>query len=148
LRLDREVQDANLELAEVNKRLQHLLAYQQEQINREESSLTMARDVLENIPAPLMGFDPDGMVAFMNTDAEKLFSDAGSLLGMHVNYLELEPLSMLWNACDGCHHDITLKGSAFRAVCRPMTGAAKSRGALLVLMPQSNEALRPDGSPT
>ncbi|MGH6645513.1 EAL domain-containing protein [Aquabacterium sp.] len=148
LRLDREVQDANLELAEVNKRLQHLLAYQQEQINREESSLTMARDVLENIPAPLIGFDPEGMVAFMNTDAEELFSDAGNLLGMHVNDIKLEPLAALWNTCDGLHHDITLKGLAFRAVCRPMTGAAKSRGALLVLMPQSKEALPSDGSST
>lgn len=150
LRLDREVQDANLELAEVNKRLQHLLAYQQEHINREETSLSMARNVLENIPAPLIGFDPEGMVAFMNSDAEELFSDAGGLLGMHVNDLDLAPLAMLWQDCDGLQHDIELKGLPFRAVCRAMTGAAQSRGALMVLMPQAaaTRPICPTESPT
>lgn len=137
LRLDREVQDANLELAEVNKRLQHLLAYQREQISREETSLSMARNVLENIPAPLIGFDPEGMVAFMNSDAENLFINAGSLLGMHVNDLDLAPLAMLWQSCDGLQHDVEIRGMPFRVVCRAMNGAAQSRGALMVLMPQT-----------
>ncbi|MDI1260011.1 EAL domain-containing protein [Aquabacterium sp.] len=137
LRLDREVQGANLELAEVNKRLQHLLVSQQEQIDREETSLSIAREVLENIPTPLIGFDPEGMVAFMNTDAEKLFHDAGTLLGMRIDDLGLAPLADLWRASDGFHHDIDVNGLTFRAVCRPMTGASRSRGALMVLTPQA-----------
>lgn len=134
-RLDREVQDANLELAEVNKRLQHLLASQQERIHREETSLSIARDALENIPVPLVGFDQEGMVAFMNTDAEKLFNSAGAMLGMHVDDLDLAPLAKLWHASDGLHHDVDFNGMAFRAVCRPMTGGAQARGSLMVLIP-------------
>ncbi|WP_152606405.1 EAL domain-containing protein [Aquabacterium sp. NJ1] len=134
-RLDREVQQANLELADVNRRLKALLATQSERILKEEASLEIARDALENIPCPVVGIDQEGMVSFMNSDADLLFDGAAVLLGMHIDDVSCPPLTRLWQTQDGCHHDIEVHGRAYRAVCRAMKGDAHSRGALMVLMP-------------
>lgn len=133
-RLDREVQEANRELADVNGRLQHLLASQREHIHREETSLIVAREMLENIPAPVIGLDQTGMIAFMNSDAERLFEGAAAMLGQHVDDLPEQALANVWRLGDGRYHDITLAGQTFRAVCRPMHGNTRSRGSLMVLV--------------
>jgi len=135
-RLDHQVQSANQELAEVNRRLGQVLASQRDRIFREETSLTVARDMLENIPAPVIGLDEDGMIAFMNADAEGLFEGSAALLGMHVDDVELPDLARLWHQRDGRFMDIDLKGMAMRAICRPMSGDTQSRGALMVLTPR------------
>jgi diguanylate cyclase (GGDEF)-like protein/PAS domain S-box-containing protein len=135
-RLDRQVQDTNRELAEVNSRLQNLLESQRERIHREETSLTIAREMLENIPAPVIGIDRSGMVAFMNTDAENLFDGAANLLGMHVDETDMSDLARMWRSSDGHYHDIEMQGRALRAICRPMTGDKQSRGSLMVLTPR------------
>ena len=135
-RLDRQVQDANQELAEVNRRLGQVLASQRDRIFREETSLTVARDMLESIPAPVIGLDEDGMIAFMNADAEGLFEGSAALLGMHVDDVELPDLAMLWHQKDGRFMDIDLKGMVMRAICRPMSGDKQSRGSLMVLTPR------------
>jgi EAL domain-containing protein (putative c-di-GMP-specific phosphodiesterase class I)/CheY-like chemotaxis protein len=145
-RLDREVQEANRELAEVNGRLQRLLESQREQIHREETSLIIAREVLENIPAPVIGLDPSGTVAFMNPDAEALFEGSAPALGLHIGEVQSGQLLALWQAADGQHHLIALMGQSFSGVCRAMTGEARTRGALMVLTPL-DEARAPPHQP-
>ncbi len=137
-RLDREVQEANRELAEVNGRLEHLLESQREHIHREETSLIVAREMLENIPAPVIGVDQLGMVAFMNSDAERLIAGSATMLGQHLDNVAEQALADVWRLSDGRYHDIALAGQAYRAVCRPMTGNTRSRGSLMVLIPSQN----------
>jgi diguanylate cyclase (GGDEF)-like protein/PAS domain S-box-containing protein len=134
-RLDREVQEANRELAEVNGRLQHLLTSQREHMHREETNLIVAREMLENIPTPVIGMDDTGLVAFMNSDAERLFKGSAAMLGNHIEDGPEKALGDIWRRHDGQYHDITLAGKAFRAVCRPMTSDTRSRGSLMVLAP-------------
>lgn len=137
LRLDREVQLANEELAKVNGKLQSLLAAQRVRIDREETSLLLAREILENMPVPVIGFDQDGMVAFTNADADVLFRSTGMALGMNVTDLPFAELIRYWRDCDGQFHDIELNGRRYRAVCRPLNGSVPSRGALMVLAPSA-----------
>lgn len=137
-RLGREIQQANLELADVNRRLKTLLATQSERILKEEASLVIARDALESIPCPVVGIDQEGMISFMNSDAELLFDGATVLLGMHLDDISCPPLARLWQAQDGRHHDIEVQGHAYRAVCRSMKGDAQSRGSFMVLMPSTD----------
>lgn len=138
-RLDHEVQEANRELAEVNGRLKHLLESQREYIHREETNLIVAREMLENIPAPVIGLDQTGMVAFMNSDAEHLFKGAEGMLGRHVEDMAETALANVWRLRDGRYHQIELSGILFHVVCRPMTSDTRSRGSLMVLVPQSEQ---------
>lgn len=137
-RLDREVQEGARELAHVNGQLKKLLECQREQIHREETSLVIAREVLENLPAPVIGMDQDGMIAFMNSDAEALFDGASVLLGQHVEHTGSLALAQLWHMRDGHRHEIDLNGQRFMGVCRDMQSQAHTRGSLMVLTPHIN----------
>jgi len=137
-RLDREVQEANRELADVNNRLKRLLESQREHIHREETNLVVAREMLENIPVPVIGVDVKGMVAFMNSDAERLFSGAATLLGQHLLDQPDEALHRIWQQHDGEHHRVHIGGRSHLVVCRPLQGTSHSRGTLMVMLPDTN----------
>jgi diguanylate cyclase (GGDEF)-like protein/PAS domain S-box-containing protein len=136
-RLDREVQEANRELADVNSRLKHLLESQREHIHREETNLVVAREMLENIPVPVIGLDAQGMVAFMNSDADRLFTGADTLLGRHLIDMPDDALHRIWQQHDGHHHRVTLCGHEHLVVCRPLQGTSHSRGTLMVMLPST-----------
>ena len=134
-RLGSAVQHANEELAQVNERLQKLLKAQHEQIHREETSLVIARELLENIPAPVIGFDVEGMVAYLNADAELLFAHEPALLGRWAEDALPADLARVWRQGDGVPQRIELLGRGYQAVCRTIHKPSRSRGKLLVLSP-------------
>ncbi|KQW12030.1 hypothetical protein ASC98_19735 [Rhizobacter sp. Root1238] len=134
-RLAREVHSANNELALVNERLEGLLARQREQTSLEESRAANARGVLENVPTPIVGVDADGMIAFVNRDAQMLLSDAGALIGCDADDVLPAGLREVLSLDDGMHHRVELHGRWHRAVCRAMDDAT-SRGKLLVITPE------------
>jgi CheY-like chemotaxis protein len=140
-RLGGAVQAANQELAQVNERLQKLLNSQHDQISREETSLVIAREVLENIPAPVIGFDIEGMIAYLNADAELLFAHEPSLLGRWAEDALPAELVSVWRHGDGEHHCVDVLGHSFQAVCRTLHKASRSAGKLLVLAPALNTSL-------
>ena len=80
-RLDREVQAANRELAELNGRLQTLLSAQREQNEREVGSREAAQELLDAVPVPVFGIDDENLLVFANAPAQALFGLDGNLLG-------------------------------------------------------------------
>jgi len=155
-RLGMQVQTANHELAEVNQRLQSLLDRQRELIGREEGSLDMAHEMLFCIPAPMIGIDADGMVAFVNADAQALFADAPALLGRPAPEVLPAALVALWRRHEEDRHDdehdhgdgggggegegsaprvVEFDGCRYRAVCRQLGRTENLRGKLLLLTP-------------
>lgn len=136
-RLANAVLSANEELSAVNERLQQLLTNQREQIHREESSLSVAREVLDNIPAAVIGIDLEGMVAFVNADAEALFGKTAALLGQDADQALPEDLRQVWRVADQSYHDVQVGGVAYRVVCRSVGGDNHSRGRLLVFVPSN-----------
>jgi len=134
-RLGSAVIVANHELSEVNERLQGLLSTQRERINREESSLTATREILDNIPAAVLGIDLEGMIAFVNADAELLFGPDKVVLGCNAEDVLSAELRQCWRAADGVYHDTVQSERPYRVVCRPIGDGTQSRGKLLVLMP-------------
>jgi nitrogen fixation/metabolism regulation signal transduction histidine kinase len=134
-RLANAVLTANEELSAVNERLQQLLTNQRDQIHREESSLSVAREVLDHIPAAVVGVDLEGMVAFVNADAEALLGKDAPLLGYSADMVLPEALRPVWRAADQTYHDVLVAGSAYRVVCRAVGDDAHSRGRLLVIVP-------------
>jgi len=131
-RLDQEVQTANRELAELNRRLQTLLDAQREQNQREVGSREAAQELLDAVPVPVFGIDDENLLVFANAPAQALFRLGGELLGGPA--AEQLPQS-LRQALDGEPLLLTQAGRRWWAMCRPLSGNA--RGRLLVLLPQA-----------
>lgn len=136
-RLGQEVQDANRELAEVNDRLQRLLGSQRERLHREGQSLGMARELLESIPAPVIGFDIEGVIAFMNTDAVAIFDDAAISLGQMAVQVLSPVLIEVWRQASEQITPIDVGGRPYQVVCRTILSPSGSRGKLMILTPRS-----------
>jgi diguanylate cyclase (GGDEF)-like protein/PAS domain S-box-containing protein len=134
-RLDTAVAAANQELAAVNAQLQQLLEAQQAEISRESIGLAMARGLLQSIPAPVIGFDADGMVAFINGDAESLFAEGLTLLGCDAPAALPPQLLQIWELGDGCYHPVQVAGRPYEVACRDLDPASHARGKLMLLAP-------------
>lgn len=134
-RLDQEVQAANRELAELNARLQSLLAAQREQNEREVGTREAAQELLDAVPVPVFGIDDEGLLVFVNAPARVLCGRGGVLLGTPA-VEQLPPA--LQPALEGQALLVTLVDRRWWAMSRALTGYA--RGRLLVLLPQSGAA--------
>ena len=130
-RLDREVQAANRELAELNRRLQMMLSAQREQNEREVGNREAAQELLDAVPVPVFGIDDEGLLVFANAPAQALCDLGGDLLGGAAT--EQLPQA-LWSALEGDPVLVTVAERRWWAISRPLNGNA--RGRLLVLLPQ------------
>ena len=131
-RLDREVQAANRELAELNRRLQSLPSGQREQNQREAGSREAAQDLIDAMPVPVLGIDDEGLLVFANAPAR-------ALCGLDSESLGGPASEVLPQALRQVREDnplmVTLAGRSWWAMSRLLSGNA--RGRLLVLLPQA-----------
>ncbi len=132
-RLTLEVRTANFELAAANRKLEEVLQQQQQQIRRDEVSLDVVREVLQQVPAPAIGLDEDNFVAFVNTAAQALFRDEGMMLGADARSTIPDVLHAIDGISDGQSCSIELKGSVYRIRSHSMGQGSESRGKLLTL---------------
>ncbi|HEY9066417.1 MAG TPA: EAL domain-containing protein [Burkholderiaceae bacterium] len=133
--LGARLQSANDELATVNQRLQRLMERQREQIRRDEQRLLSAHELLEGIPTPVIGFDVEGVVAYLNADAHELFPLSDSPLGRNAAEALSPELAHVWRSGDGVHVRVQLGERHYQAVCRPIGDHPHRRGKLMVLTP-------------
>lgn len=130
-RLDREVQSANRELAELNRQLQMLVGAQREQNQREVGSREAVQELLDAVPIPVFGVDDEGVLAFANDAARALDAQVCDLLGGQVAE-GLPPA--LRQALEGEPTGVAFAGRRWSATSRLLSGNA--RGRLLILLPQ------------
>ncbi len=130
--LGREAQDANRELADLNRRLEALLSAQREKSEREVGSREAAQELLDAVPVPVFGIDDVGLVAFANAPALALCGLDGDLLGRPAT--EHLPKA-LRPALEGTPMLVMLAERRWWAMSRLLSG--KARGRLLVLLPQT-----------
>ncbi|WP_295992119.1 EAL domain-containing protein [Rugamonas sp.] len=130
-RLNLEVRTANHELAAANRRMEELLLQKQQQISRDEISLSVAHEVLQRLPLPVIGLDDQGMIAFINGAAERLFPRGASLLGNEVSMV----LPALFSAGAGAQalHRADIGGARFDVAVYPMGERSAARGSLMTL---------------
>ncbi len=135
-RLASAVSTANQELAAVNQRLEQLALRQSKKISQEETSLQIVREVLESIPASVIGIDMEGMVAYVNAEAEDLFAPMGGIFAMEAEQCLPAELIRIWQADDERPYRVDINGASYQVVCRVMNSSnatQKPRGKLLVL---------------
>ena len=130
-RLNLELRTANHELAQANRKMEELLRQKQQQIALGESSLNVARELLQFLPLPIIGLDDEGMLAFVNAAADTLFMARGAILGGEAAIVLPELFAA--GALRSGTHASTIDGRACQVLVHPMGSNSTSRGSLVVI---------------
>jgi len=130
-RLNLEVRTANHELAAANRRMEELLLQKQQQISRDEISLSVAHEVLQRLPLPVIGMDDQGMIAFINGAAERLFPRGANLLGNEASLVL--PALFPGQAGGQALHRADIGGVGYDVAVYPMGERSAARGSLMTL---------------
>jgi diguanylate cyclase (GGDEF)-like protein len=134
-RLDLEVRTANQALAVANRQMEEVLKQKQQQIMRHEINLDIVREVLENVPLPLIGLDEDEAVAFVNSSAQHLLMNFGMILGNNISTVlpQLSDALARYAISPRELCLVELDGMVFQIISHPMGQQSKSRGKLITL---------------
>ena len=91
-RLATEVVTASEALAAANERLEMVLNNQQQQIDQEAARANAVRDMLDLVPVPLLGVDPDGVIVLANQEAQRVLGHRTAVLGEPAEAVLQQPL--------------------------------------------------------
>jgi len=127
-RLTQQVASANGELETLNQRLAQLLARQREQTALLGASADGARGMLDDLPAAVLGVDPNGLVAYANLAAERLLANGVGLVGRQLP--EVLPLP---GDLSRLPQQLTLRGRPYHLERGELHTIAQAQGRLLVL---------------
>ena len=130
-RLNLELRTANHQLAQANRKMEELLRQKQQQIALGESSLNVARELLQFLPLPIIGLDDEGMLAFVNAAADTLFMQRGAILGGEAAIVLPELFAA--GALRSGTHASTIDGRACQVLVHPMGSGSTSRGSLVAI---------------
>ncbi len=134
-RLNLVVSTANQELAQANRRLEELLQQKQQQIIRDEVSLDIVREALQQIPLAVIGVDDSDMIVFANDEAQALFEGTPSILGCDVGHLIPDLEHATNNGARGMQCTIEIDRRFYEVVARRMGRGSQSRGKLMTISP-------------
>lgn len=133
-RLDLEVRTANFELAEANRQLGTVLKQLRQQIRRDAISLDVAREVLQQVPVPVLGLDEEEVIAFINGAAQAVFNDGTTMLGRDARSAIAEVLDAAEATADGKKGCVELNGAIYHVLSHHMGQGSESRGKLITLL--------------
>jgi diguanylate cyclase (GGDEF)-like protein len=141
-RLNSEIHVANKELAKANAKLLGALAEKDKRIERDETTLYVAQEILQCVPFPVLGFDDEGVVVFANQAADQVLGGGGLLLGAELaDTLPGELLELVQGGDGGTltWHSAT---AVWQAEYRLLGGLSEASGRLLILLPLARESSR------
>ena len=136
-RLAIQVESANADYVELNTRLECVVAQQREQAELLAASAGGMREVLDSLPAPVLGVDPDGTLAFVNHAAEALLPDSIDMLGQQLRDAVPPELLKAATSPPDSPMAVDLDGRSFHVLTRPLKGAGGMRGQLVLLVEQT-----------
>ena len=115
----------------MNARLERLLACQRDHTALLAANAEHTRGLLDNLPAAVLGVDPDGLVAYANLMADSTLADAGGLLGRPLGKVlpDFDPTAAGTRAMDLAGRPHLVRG-------HPLGAGSASRGQLLILLHQ------------
>ncbi|MBC7514471.1 MAG: response regulator [Herminiimonas sp.] len=135
-RLVQEVQAVNRELATANRQLALSLQEKQQQVALNDHMLAIIREVLQQVPIPVLAVDDTDMIVFVNEAATRLLERRGMLLGGDAQRL----LPDIMHAANVCTAPMKIENVRFFPAMHTMGNASQSRGKLITLMPVSSIA--------
>lgn len=130
---------SNAELERANARLKENLALTERELLIDGAALEVVREVVQALPMPVVGIDEDGMIVFVNEEAEGLLGSQYPLLSaMYEDALSPELRGILAEGGTLCR-PVEIGGWRFLAKTRPMGRRSRSIGRLLVLVPEARD---------
>jgi FixJ family two-component response regulator len=134
-RLAREIQASNAELARANAQLADLLEEKSRRIEMGESVLGTMQEVVQNVPWPILGLAPDGLIAVANRAAEEVFGHELPAFGsFSEESLPADVLAWLKGGA-GEAMELGCGDKRYRISRQPMGMRSHSTGVLLVFQP-------------
>lgn len=129
------------EISLANERLRRLLSEQEQQLQRDEAALGVVQEVLQAVPAPIIGLDNEGMIVVANMEAEKLLGNGSPLIGSFAEEA-LPPALCPGNGSSHAEYAwIDEHGNRWNARFRRLGSTGAVQGTLIALYPQT---CRPD----
>lgn len=135
-RLSQELQQANLDLHDINRRLEQRVIEKTYEVMRNMQVLKVAQEVLEDLPVAVIGIGDDGVIAIANRSAHRLFSAGGTLPLLGEVAEDAIPAALHNCACgkSGKKHALQLaEGRTANCWCCPMGENSSSKGVVLVI---------------
>ncbi len=134
-RLTLEIQSANSELGKANARLAEMIEDKSRRLRLGETVLCTVHEVVQNIPWPIIGIAPDGLVAVANAAAEGLFGKDLPMFGRFAEEM-LPPELLAWLEDESAAKlELQVAGIPFHLSRRPMGTHSTASGSLLVFEP-------------
>ena len=131
--LDIKIRSTNQELVAANRQLGDVIHKTRYQVERDETSLAIVREALQHMPLPIIGVDDEGLMAFVNAAAERLFARAGPLLGMELGYALPAIDAAIAGADEGAPCEVLIDRTHYLVKWNAMGVNSRSRGKLLTL---------------
>lgn len=131
---------ANAQLAQANAGLVRQVSSQEHEIAFQQRLLEMSREVLEHLPAGVLGVGDDGVIALANQRAHQLLGrPEGALPGTLAHEMLPADLSRLCR--EGRHVPISevwqdASGRRMRVHCEYLGANTRAQGNVLVLLPE------------
>ena len=132
--LDIQIRTTNQELVAVNRQLGDILQEKRYQIDRDETTLAITREALQHIPLPVIGVDDGGLMAFVNAAAQRLFAQAGSLLGEELAFALPALDAAIATAAEGVSFELLIDNTSYLVKWNLMGTHSRSRGRLVTLV--------------
>ena len=143
-RLTRELQHSNDELFKLNQNLEQQVMQKTREIVHNINMLEISQEILEHLPAAIIGIDEYNMIVASNRLADELFRSyhGGCLLGLQASdylpetllrALQQTPSVSATEFNGGVLH--LENGNAMHVWISPMGEASRSKGTIIVLSP-------------
>jgi PAS domain S-box-containing protein/diguanylate cyclase (GGDEF)-like protein len=136
-RLSRQLEQANNDLAGVNTVLEQLLAQRQDQAQLLEASAGSMRELIDRLPAAVVGIDPDGLLVFANAEASQLLPDIECALGQPAAQVLWPGLFDASGRLAPSCRVTTPQQRALRVAMREISIDGQDRGRVLLLLPET-----------
>jgi diguanylate cyclase (GGDEF)-like protein/PAS domain S-box-containing protein len=133
--LNIKIRTTNQELVAANRQLGEVLQQAHHQLGRDETSLAIMREALQHIPLPVIGVDKDGLMALVNTAAERLFAREGPLLGIELASTLPTLDATLAISAEGLPHELLIEGNNYLVKWDTMGAHSRSQGKLVTFTP-------------
>jgi FixJ family two-component response regulator len=135
-RLAQQVDKSNAELAAQGERLERLLEQHREQAELLAAGAGSLRDVFDELPVAVLGLDADGVLVFVNREAQRWLPQLTAQLGTAL----VEPLPSPEGGAT-LSRRVVIEGHEFELLTRQLPGDPLPRGRVLVLLPLTAERM-------
>jgi PAS domain-containing protein len=139
-RLDRRAHEVSERVSRTNLELQVLVQEKADRITRDSTALDVIHEAVDNLPLPLIGADPDGMIALINRAARALFP-LGAVGGEALHALPAPLARCLTDRSAALPPLIEIDGRTWCPARYAMGSSSQSAGLVVTLFERTESSL-------